>query len=153
MVVMTTRMALLTLSAASFLFSQPPAAVEKDIPAVVTFVAPAYPRAAKDLRIMAKTRTRVTVNRAGIVTEVKTIVAYPLFEQYVLDALQRWRFQASDREHTFEVICLFELDQECDAAHWRPITPETYVSADLPTRVYIRSEISCPAPDINYRKR
>jgi hypothetical protein len=39
---------------------------EKDLPAVVTFVAPTYPWAARYQRIMGKTVTRVTVNRDGV---------------------------------------------------------------------------------------
>ena len=121
------RMALLTLIFASFLFSQSPGEAEKDIPAVVMFVAPAYPRAAKDQRIMGKTRTVVTVNRDGAVTEVKTIVAHPVFEDYVLGALKQWRFKPSDQEHTFQVSCSFEFtDDECGADK-RPITSETHV--------------------------
>jgi TonB family protein len=103
------RIALLILILASLLFAQAPATGVKDMPAVVTFVAPAYPRAAKDQRIMRKTLTRITVNRDGAVTEVKTIVAHPIFEDYVLEALKQWRFKPSDQEHALQVTCSFEF--------------------------------------------
>jgi len=148
------RMSLLTLIFVSFLFPQSPGAAEKDIPAVVTFVAPAYPRAAIDQRIMGKTRTRVTVNRDGAVTEVKTIVAHPVFEHYVLDALKQWRFKPSDQEYTFQVLCAFEfMDKECEGNDKHPITSETHVSADLPTVVYIKTGLRCPTVDINSKKQ
>ena len=148
------RVALLTLISASFPFSQSPSAAEKDIPAVVTFVAPAYPRAAKDQRIMGKTETRVTVNRDGAVTEVKTIVAHPVFEHYVLDALKQWRFKPSEQQYTFQVICSFEfMDEECEGSDKHPITSETYVSADLPTVVHIKTGLRCPTVDFNSQKQ
>ena len=145
--------ALLTLISASFLFSQSPSATEKDIQAVVKFVAPAYPRAAKDQRIMGKTRTRVTVNRDGAVTEIKTIVAHPVFEDYVLDALKQWRFKPSDQEYTFEVICSFEfMVEECVGKDKHRITSETYVSADLPSIVHIKTDLQF-CPDFNSQKQ
>jgi TonB family protein len=122
---------------------------------LVTFVAPAYPRAAKDQRIMGETRTRVTVNRDGAVTEVKTIDAHPVFEHYVLDALKQWRFKPSDQEYAFQVICSFEfMDEECKGNDKHPITSETYVSADLPTVVHIKTDLRlCPTVDFNSQKQ
>jgi TonB family protein len=85
------------------------------MPAMVTFVAPADPRAAKDQRKMGKTLTRTTVNRDGAVTEVKTISAHPVFENYVLEALKQWRFKPSDQERTLQVTCSFEfMDDKCE---------------------------------------
>src|SRR4029077_7618037 len=43
---------LLTLLSASLLFAQSPSVTEKEVPTVVTFVAAAFPRAAKDQRKM-----------------------------------------------------------------------------------------------------
>jgi TonB family protein len=94
------RLAALALISASLLFAQSPSVAETDLPVVVTFVAPAYPRAAKDRRIFGKTVTRVTINRDGTVAEVKTISAHPVFESYVLETLKQWRFKPSDREQT-----------------------------------------------------
>ena len=104
---------------------------------------------------MGKTRTSVTVNRAGAVTEVKTVVAHPVFERYVLDALKQWRFKPSDQGYTFEVICSFEfMDEECEGNDRRPITSETYVSADLPTLVHIKTDLRrCPKVDFNSQKQ
>ena len=137
-------MTLLTVISAHFLLAQPPGATEKDMPAVVTFVAPAYPRAAKDQRKMGKTLTRITVNRDGDVTEVKTISAHPVFEDYVLAALKQWPFKASDQEHTFQVTFSFELmDDKCEGTDKHPVTSETHVSAELPTLVHIKTGLLC----------
>jgi TonB family protein len=138
------RVALLTLTFASLLFAQAPPTAENDIPAVVTFVAPAYPRTARDQRKMGKTLTRVTVNRDGTVTGVKTISANPVFEGYVLEALRQWRFKPSDQEHTLQVTCSFELiDDKCEGTNQHPITSETHVSAELPTVVHIKTGVQC----------
>jgi len=123
------RIALLTLISAALLFAQAPVTAEKDMPALVTFVAPAYPRAAKDKRIMGTTLTRITVNGDGTVTEAKTIRAHPVFEDYVLEALKQWRFKPSDQEHAFQVTCSFEIVDECEGTDKHPITSETHVSA------------------------
>jgi TonB family protein len=137
------RIALLVFVSASLLLAQAPTATGKELPALVTFVAPAYPRAAKDQRIMGRTLTRITINRDGAVTDAKTISAHPVFEKYVLEALRQWRFKASDEEHTLQVTCLFEfIDDKC-GTDIHPITPETRVSAELPTVVHIKTDSPC----------
>jgi len=138
------RIALLTLISAFLLLAQAPGAAGQDTPAVITFVAPAYPRAAKDQRIKGRTLTRITVSRDGAVTEAKTISAHPVFENYVLDALKQWRFKASGQEHTVQVTCLFEfIDDKCEGTDMHPITSETHVSAELPTVVHIETGLQC----------
>lgn len=134
---------LLTLLSA-YVFAQSPAVTEKEVPTVVTFVAPAYPRAAKDQRKMGKTVTRLKVSPEGAVTEVKTVSANAVFENYVLEALKQWRFQPSEREHILEITCSFEFIQdECEGTNPRPITSETYVSAELPAVVHIKTGLQC----------
>jgi TonB family protein len=136
------------------LLAQAPAAPEQEIPAVVMFVAPAYPRAAREARIQGKTLTQLTVNRDGLVTEAKTIIAHPVFESYVLQALRKWRFKPSDREHTFQVTCVFELSyDECEGTVQHPITTETHVSAELPTVVHIMTSYPCIEADVSQQRR
>jgi len=131
---------LLTLLSASLLFAQSPSLAEKEVPRVVTFVAPAYPRAAKEQRKMGKTVTRLRVSPEGSVAEVRTVSANAVFEKYVLEALKQWRFQPSERKHILEVTCWFEFIQnECEGTDLHPIISETYVSAELPTVVHIKT--------------
>ena len=93
---------------------------------------------------MGKTLTRITVNRDGAVTEVKTISGYPVFENYVLEALKQWRFKPWDQEHTLQVTCSFEfMDDKCEGTDKHPITSETHVSAELPTVVHIKTGVQC----------
>jgi TonB family protein len=121
-----------------------PSAVGADVPTVIKFVAPPYPRAAKDQRIMGKTLTRLTVNPAGLVTEAKTITAHRVFEDHVLEALKQWQFKPSDRVYVLEVTCLFEIDNgKCEGTDLHPVTSETHVSAELPTVVHIRTGLQC----------
>jgi len=138
------RIILLALMFATSLFAQTTESAEKDLPVLASFVAPAYPRAAKDSGIMGKTTTRITVNRDGVVTEVMTVVAHRVFEAEVLKALKQWRFRPSDHEHTFQVTCVFDLDySECNGPNPRAATSETHVSAELPTTVHIQTDFPC----------
>jgi TonB family protein len=145
---------ILTLLSASLLFAQSPGVTEKEVPTVVTFVAPAYPRAAKDQRKMGKTITRIKVSPEGSVTEVKTVSANAVFEKYVLEALKKWRFQPSEREHILEVTCSFEFIQnECEGSNEHTVTSETYVSAELPTVVHIKTGLQCMETSVSQGKQ
>jgi TonB family protein len=135
---------MLCLLSVSLLFAQATDVIEKDMPIVITFVAPAYPRGARDQRKMGRTLTRISVSRQGAVTEAKTVSANPVFEGYVLDALKQWRFKPSQQEHTLEVTCSFEFSEDkCEGTDVHPVTPETYVSAELPTVVHIKTGLQC----------
>ena len=136
------RVAVLFVSCVFALLSQVVTAAGESVPTVIKFFAPPYPRAARDQRILGKTLTRLTINPAGLVTEAKTIIAHRVFEDYVLEALKQWRFKPSDHESTFEVTCIFELmEGKCEGL--RPVTPETHVSAELPTTIHIRTDMAC----------
>lgn len=144
---------LLTVLSASLLFAQSLSVTEKEMPTVISFVAPAYPRAAKDQRKMGKTITRIRVSPEGSVAEVKTISANEAFERYVLEALKQWRFQPSEREHILEVTCSFEFIQnECEGSNEHPVTSETYVSAELPTVVHIKTGLQCMETSVSQGK-
>ena len=138
------RAAVLCLSNALTLLTQVSSAVGADVPTLTRFVAPPYPRSAKDQRISGKTLTRLSINRDGFVTEAKMITANRVFKDYVLEALKQWRFKPSDHEYTVEVTCLFEFTEgKCDGADGYPITSETNVSAELPAVVHIRTTLRC----------
>ena len=138
------RVALLLLLAPSFLCAQPPPLGNSDIPVIVSFVAPAYPRAAKDQRIMGETVTAITVNSEGRVTDAKNVSANPVFAEYVLSALKQWQFKPSHAAHNLSVKVNFELLDDCgDGTDKHPITSETYVSAELPTVVHVRTAALC----------
>lgn len=120
---------------------------------MVTFVAPAYPRAARQAGMQGNTITELSVNQKGVVTEAKRILGHAIFEQYVLAALRQWRFKPSGQEYTFQVTCLFELTtDECEGTAERPAT-ETHVSAELPALVRVTTSRRCIQADVSQRKR
>jgi len=126
------------------LHSQAPTRVEAGTPTVLKFVAPAYPREAKDKRIMGKTTTRMSVGIDGSVKELKTLMAHPVFERYVLEALKQWQFKPEAHEYTLDITCFFELDQaKCEGTDLHPITSETRVSAELPSVVHVKTGLQC----------
>src|SRR5277367_289633 len=130
------RVAIGILAFASLLLPQDLDRTEDDIPAVTTFVAPPYPQAARNARIMGKTLTSIGINRDGVVTNAETIHAHPVFQTEVWVALKQWRFKPSRREHTLQVTCIFEFTGCEDAP-----ALETYVSAELPTVVHIKTAL------------
>lgn len=115
------------------------------IPQLVTFVAPAYPRLASDSRMTGTTVTRLTVGKDGRVIEANIVSGHPFFTKYVLAALKQWRFAPSERDYVFDVTCQFEFysPEKCSREDGQPVTPETIVSATLPTEVLIRTTEKC----------
>ena len=120
---------------------------------MVTSVAPAYPRVARQAGMQGNTITELSVNQKGVVTEAKRILGHPIFEQYVLAALRQWRLKPSGRDYTFQVTCRFELtDDECEGTAERPAT-ETQVSAELPALIRVTTSRRCIEMDTSQRKR
>jgi TonB family protein len=112
----------------------------KPTPRLVHFVAPPYPRQAKDQSLIGTASFMVTVAKSGTVSAVKTISSHPVFEKPVTDAIAQWRFEPAAEVYNFAVTFTFEFyDEPCD----KPLTPETRVVADLPTSVTIRTGQQC----------
>ena len=138
------RIALAMLLAVPLLHAQTPVQADSDVPPVVNFVAPAYPRLAKDNRITGTTVTDVKVSADGRVSDATIISAHPLFANYVLTALRQWRFRASHTEYHLKVRVQFDLLDDCsEGTDKHPVTSETYVSAELPGIVYVRTAARC----------
>ncbi|MDP9264128.1 MAG: energy transducer TonB [Acidobacteriota bacterium] len=115
-------------------------------PCVAHLVAPAYPRAAKDQRMQGDVVANVKVNKDGSVGAVRIVSAHPVFATYVSSALEQWTFKPSESEASLDVRVRFVLDfdtKECEGADVHPVTPETYVSAQLPSFVEVRTGIRC----------
>lgn len=135
----------LLLLAAPLLRTETPALTNGDTPVVVTFVAPAYPRVAKDNRMMGTVVADITVGAEGRVTDAKIVSAHPVFANYVLSALRQWQFRASKDEYHVEVKVEFELtsDDCSDGTTTHPLTSETFVSAELPRTVRVKTAALC----------
>jgi TonB family protein len=110
---------------------------------VVRFLAPPYPRAAKDNRIIGTTVSEVSVAGDGSISDVRTVRAHPVFETYVKDALKQWRFRPTVHEYKLKVSIIFAFDEACEGTDKDPITSETHVSADLPTAVHVVTGLKC----------
>lgn len=116
------------------------AAFSQTAATVTHFVAPPFPREAKDQRIMGTTVSRISVTREGTVESVTMVHAHPVFETAVNDALRQWRFQPTSDGFKLEVKMSFEFyDEDCK----KPLTPETKVVADLPHSVTVRTGLQC----------
>jgi TonB family protein len=138
------RIVLLVLLVATFLSAQTPDFAETNLPVLVTFVAPAYPRLARDNRIKGATETDLTVNADGRVRDAKIISAHPVFANYVLSALRQWQFKASHTAYHLKVTVQFDLMDDCsDGTDKHPLTSETFVSAELPRTIHVKTAAQC----------
>ncbi|MGE5568397.1 MAG: TonB family protein [Rhodospirillales bacterium] len=61
--------------------AQDPSGEQTNMPPLVNFVAPAYPRAAKESRIQGTALVRIFVDRDGKVTETKLLSGHPVFSR------------------------------------------------------------------------
>ncbi len=114
------------------------------LPEVVKFVAPAYPRYAKDHRMQGAAVIHVVVSPDGQVADSKTVTAHPVFGGYAVTAVQKWKFRTTGAQQAFDVTFDFMLydEKECPE-DGKAITPETYVSAELPKQVTIQTGMQC----------
>jgi len=94
---------------------------------------------------MGKTLARIVIGSNGVVSEVKTITAHPVFKDYVVEALKKWRFTLSEQAHTLQITCIFEFEdyEKCEESGKFPANSETYISAELPTVVHIKRALPC----------
>jgi TonB family protein len=135
---------LVVLFFALFFFGRVPAATPNSSEPVVTkFVAPPYPRAAKDKRIMGTTVSEISVGLDGSVRDVRTVRAHPVFANSVRDALKQWRFRPENQEYKLEVTVSFEFDDACEGTDMHPVTAESRVSAEFPNLVHIVTGLQC----------
>lgn len=127
-----------------FLFAQtPPPMSGSSRVVVVKFVAPPYPRAAKDKRMMGKAVSEISVGPDGSVQDVRILSAHPVFENPVRDALKQWRFSPTSQEYTLQVTVSFEFDDACEGTDKHPLTSESRVSAEFPNLVHIITSLQC----------
>jgi TonB family protein len=88
---------------------------------------------------------RVTVAPDGQVVESKIVSAHPVFEKYVVAAVQQWKFKPLATQKSFEMTFQFVFYQEekCQGEGEQALTPETFVSAELPNSVTIKTGLQC----------
>jgi TonB family protein len=120
---------------------------------VLRFVAPPYPRAAKDNRMMGTTVSELSVALDGSVSGVRTIRAHKVFESSVASALRQWRFKPINEAYKLQVTVSFEFAEDSECTNKGALTPETSVSADLPSIVHIKTGLPCVIVQSNSEKQ
>ena len=103
---------------------------------------------------MGTTVTDIKVNAEGKVSDAAIISAHPLFANYVLSALRQWLFRPSHTEYHLKVTVQFDLLDDCSGGtDQHPVTSETYVSAELPRIVYVRTSGRCTEVSNSHQQR
>jgi hypothetical protein len=129
-------------------------AAERDVPALIKFVAPPYPRSAQEQRVQAKVAVTISVDRDGSVSNVSGGESIILFIPYVREAVKTWRFEPSERTHEIQVTFSFELkNDDCEGTDKHPVRQETHVSAELPALVHIQAGVQCVETEIAKAQR
>ncbi|MGO8985179.1 MAG: energy transducer TonB [Terriglobales bacterium] len=67
---------------------------------IKTRVAPAYPVLAKRMNITGVVRVQVTVAPNGVVKSAKLLGGHPVLANAVLEAVNKWRYEAAPEEST-----------------------------------------------------
>lgn len=135
-----------------FLLGQTPTSTSSCDVTVVRFVAPPYPRIAMGSKITGKATAEIRIARDGSVN-VQNVRAYSLFEKPVRDALSKWRFSPNDRESTLQITVSFEIDDTCEGTDKHPLTPETRVSAELPSLVHVVTGQRCWETNVSSERK
>lgn len=61
-------------------------------------VAPVYPELARRMSISGTVKVQVTVDKAGTVKNTKLVGGHPILANAAMDAVRKWRFEASAEE-------------------------------------------------------
>ena len=78
---------------------------------VKTKTAPAYPDLARRMAITGVVRVQVTVAPNGTVKNAKLVGGHPVLANAALDAVKKWRYEASNEESTGIVVFRFDPAQ------------------------------------------
>ena len=76
-----------------------------------TKVAPAYPDLARRMSITGVVRVQITVAANGAVKNAKLVGGHPVLANAALDAVKKWRYEASNEETTGVVEFRFDPAQ------------------------------------------
>ena len=74
-------------------------------------VEPAYPELARRMRIAGVVKVKITIAPVGTVTGAKIIGGHPVLANAVLDAVKKWRYEASRQETTESLEFRFDPNQ------------------------------------------
>ncbi|MDE3189106.1 MAG: energy transducer TonB [Acidobacteriota bacterium] len=79
--------------------------------AVKSRVSPVYPEIAKRMRVTGVVKLEVTVDAAGMVTDVKTVSGNHMLSTAAEEAVRKWRFVPGSETSTINLNINFDLAQ------------------------------------------
>lgn len=79
--------------------------------AIKSRVAPVYPEIAKRMRVTGVVKLDVTVDAAGMVTDVKTVSGNRMLSTAAEEAVHKWRFEPGPGPSTLSLNINFDLNQ------------------------------------------
>jgi len=74
-------------------------------------IAPTYPDLARRMNITGVVRVKITVATNGLVKDTKLVGGHPVLANAALDAVKKWRYEASKEETTGMVEFRFDPNQ------------------------------------------
>jgi len=74
-------------------------------------VPPTYPELARRMSISGVVKVQITVAATGVVKNVRLMGGHPVLASAALDAVKKWRFEASNEETTGIVEFRFDPNQ------------------------------------------
>ena len=78
----------------------PQSALAQESRKVVNRVSPVYPALAKKMNVAGVVKVEVTVSAAGSVTNTKVVGGHPLLVESAVDALKKWKYEATGETTT-----------------------------------------------------
>jgi periplasmic protein TonB len=86
-------LAMILLLGASVAQSAPELSQEEAVALLTTRVAPVYPALARQARIQGDVVIRLTIDEAGVPTDIRLVSGHPMLSPAALDAVKQWRFR------------------------------------------------------------
>jgi TonB family protein len=86
-------LAMILLLGASVAQSAPELSQEEAVALLTTRVAPVYPALARQARIQGDVVIRLTIDEAGVPTDIRLVSGHPMLSPAALDAVKHWRFR------------------------------------------------------------
>ena len=79
--------------------------------AVKSRVSPVYPEVAKRMRVTGVVKLEVTVDAAGMVTDVKTVSGNHMLSTAAEEAVRKWRFVRGEGPSTVNLDIRFDMNE------------------------------------------
>jgi TonB family protein len=108
----TQRLAVGLLISGCFAWSAGPAWGQQEITRKVkSKITPIYPDLARRMNVTGVVKVEITVAKNGMVKNTKLVGGHPLLGNAALEAVKKWRYEASNEEITGIVVLRFDPTQ------------------------------------------